>query len=50
MKREYNEFYHIYGNEEISEEVKPDGVLVEDSNSGYDFFRKVCGDLHRWRK
>lgn len=46
MKREYNEFYHIYGNEEISEEVKPDGVLVEDSNSGYDFFRKVCGDLH----
>lgn len=50
MKREYNEFYHIYGDEEISEEVKPDGVLVEDSNSGYDFFRKVCGDLHRWRK
>ena len=46
MKREYNEFYHIYGNEENSEEVKPDGVLVEDSNSGYDFFRKVCGDLH----
>ncbi len=44
MKREYNEFYHIYGNDEISEEVKPDGVLVEDSNSGYDFFRKVCGD------
>lgn len=42
MKRVYNEFYHIYGNGEISEDIKPDGVLVEDSNSGYDFFRDVC--------
>lgn len=30
-----NEFYHIYGKETPDGEVKPDAVLVEDSNSGY---------------
>ncbi len=30
MKRVYNEFYHIYGNGDIKEEMKPDRVLVED--------------------
>ncbi len=34
MKRIYNEFYHIYGYEEISEKTKPDEVIVEDSDSG----------------
>lgn len=46
MKRVYNEFYHIYGSKESSEEIKPDEVLVEGSNSGYDFFRKVCQEHH----
>lgn len=41
-KRIYNEFYHIYGYGEISEEIRPDEVIVEDSNSGFDFFYNVC--------
>lgn len=47
MKRTYNEFYHIYGAEQIAgsnitKPVKPDYLLVEDSNSGYEFFQEVC--------
>lgn len=45
-KRVYNEFYHIYGEGEITEEVSPDEVIVEDSNSGYDFFSSVCHESH----
>lgn len=44
MKRIYNEFYHIYSAEMLSGEIKPDEVIVEDSNSGYDFFSSVCGE------
>lgn len=40
-KQKYNEIYHLYG--EISENdlVKPDIVITEDSNSGYEFFSAV---------
>lgn len=46
MKQVYNKFYHIYGSREITEEIKPDGVVVEDSHSGFDFFKQVCGEQH----
>lgn len=39
LKRTYNEFYHIYGNIGSGEMVQPEKVIVEDSNSGYDFFK-----------
>lgn len=34
----YNEMYRIYGVGEISVPVKPELVITEDSNAGYDFF------------
>lgn len=37
MKRIYNEFYHIYSAEMLSGEIKPDEVIVEDSNSGENY-------------
>lgn len=42
MKKIYNEFYHIYSGETLLEEVRPDECIVEDSNSGYYFFRDIC--------
>lgn len=30
-KKIYNEFYYIYGSEELSEEIRPDEIIVEDS-------------------
>lgn len=42
MKKIYNEFYHIYSTKEIKEKIRPDKVIVEDSNSGYDFFHNIC--------
>ena len=44
MKKIYNEFYHIYSNGESSEEMKPDEVIVEDSNSGFEFFKEICSE------
>ena len=41
MKRVYNEFYHIYGNTEIRKTICPERVIVEDSNSGYEFFKGI---------
>jgi hypothetical protein len=40
LKRTYNEMYRIYGAEEWSgaPAIKPETVIVEDSNSGYQFF------------
>ena len=39
-KRIYSKFYPIYDN--TKNIIKPDLVIVEDSNSGYDFFSYVC--------
>lgn len=51
-KRIYNEFYKIYSAESILENMnadqispdkfKPEKIIVEDSNSGYEFFHHIC--------
>ncbi len=38
IKKVYNELYHIYGNYNFNECIKPNKLIVEDSNSGFDFF------------
>lgn len=40
-KRLYSEFYPLYPTNIINRN-KPDCVIVEDSNAGYDFFDSVC--------
>jgi hypothetical protein len=42
LRRTYNEMYQIYSPETFAGKVKPDTVVVEDSNSGYEFFSSVC--------
>lgn len=42
LKQSYHEFYRIYGMETYKEEVTPEIVITEDSNSGYQFFEQVC--------
>ena len=44
LKRTYNELYHIYSPEAFSDRQKPEIVVVEDSNSGYEFFGAICGE------
>ena len=41
LKQTYHEFYHIYGEHTPNKTVVPDTVIVEDSNSGYDFFSGI---------
>lgn len=38
LKQVYNEFYHFYGQPDNREPIHPARVLVEDSNSGFEFF------------
>lgn len=45
LKRTYNELYQIYSAEEFIGKERPDKVIVEDSNSGYDFYSCVCSDV-----
>lgn len=42
LKRTYNELYRIYSTETFFEKQKPEIIVTEDSNSGYEFFRAVC--------
>ena len=42
MKRTYNEMYRIYSTEKLSGRQRPDEVIVEDTNSGYEFFSEIC--------
>jgi hypothetical protein len=43
LKRTYNEFYLLYGEEqEPARALRPETVLTEDSHSGYQFFKAVC--------
>lgn len=42
LKQSYHEFYHLYGQDTYENEVKPEIVITEDSNSGYQFFSRVC--------
>lgn len=44
LKRTYNELYHIYSVEAFSGKEKPESVVVEDSHSGYEFFRAICDE------
>lgn len=38
LKQTYNEFYHIYGRTDDTKTVIPEKIVVEDSNSGFEFF------------
>lgn len=37
LRRTYNELYHLYGKEDYSDPVRPDVIVTEDSNSGFQF-------------
>lgn len=40
LKQTYNEFYRVFDiNEDL--EIKPDTVIVEDSNSGFEFYKEL---------
>lgn len=42
-KRIYQHLYQIYPQKELKEfPIRPKKIMVEDSNSGYEFFRSVC--------
>lgn len=42
LKQSYNELYRLYGADTYENNVKPEVVITEDSNSGYQFFEAVC--------
>ncbi len=42
LKRTYNEFYHLYPLPEYDQTIKPETVITEDSNSGFQFFEGIC--------
>lgn len=46
LKQSYHEFYRIYGADILKNEIKPEKIITEDSNSGYQFFNAVCKDYN----
>ena len=42
-RKVYQQMYRIYSNENVLP-IKPEKIIVEDSNSGYDFFYSVSED------
>jgi len=38
IRQVYNEFYHIYGRTDFLKPVRPEQIITEDSNSGFEFF------------
>ena len=42
LKKTYNEFYHLYQVKDFQQKVRPDKVITEDSNAGYQFFKGIC--------
>ncbi len=46
LRRTYNEMYQIYSPEIFSGKVDPNVIVVEDSNSGYEFFHAVCTEYN----
>lgn len=42
LKRTYNEFYHLYQISGFHQPIKPEQVITEDSNSGFQFFHGIC--------
>ena len=43
LKQTYNELYHIYGRIDYSKPIKPNHLVTEDSNAGYEFFEGIDG-------
>ena len=43
LKQSYHSFYRIYP-DSTTEKIKPEKILTEDSNSGYQFFDAVCAE------
>lgn len=41
LKQTFQEFFHIYRKEDFQKIVKPKVIVTEDSNAGYQFFKKV---------
>lgn len=48
LKQAFNEFYHIYGRRDNWENVRPEQILTEDSNAGFEFFEGLSAgkDYH----
>lgn len=42
LKQIYNKFYQIYGEYNLVEGIHPKKIIVEDSNSGYQFFKSIA--------
>ena len=42
LKQTYNEFHRLYSNEINAEKIKPELMVIEDSNSEFQFFDSVC--------
>lgn len=42
LKRTYNELYHLYGKQDYYHPIKPEMVITEDSNAGFQFFNHLC--------
>lgn len=42
LKRTYQKLYQLYGNVKAMEKVKPQMLITEDSNSGFQFFDGIC--------
>lgn len=41
LKQTYHEFFHIYGRTDYTKPIKPNAIIVEDSNAGYEFFSRL---------
>lgn len=39
LKKTYNEIYKIYSDISYNEKIKPEKIITEDSNSGFEFFK-----------
>jgi hypothetical protein len=48
LQQTYQEFYHIYGDVTYNIQFSPDIIVVEDSNSGYEFFESLQKDRN-WK-
>lgn len=42
LKRTYNEFYHLYHAQDSNQVIRPEKLITEDSNSGFQFFEGIC--------
>ena len=42
LRQVYNAFYQIYGSFPVSEGIRPNVLITEDSNAGFQFFQGVC--------